>query len=1082
MIARILSLPRWLRISLMVVAATLTVFWLLARFWLPDFARQKAETALSAALSRSVTIGEIEISPFRLGVEIRRLAIAQRDAGDGELPLFAFDSLYTELSLSSLAYRAPVISQLRLTGPLVHVIRRADGRFNFHDLLETKAPSPADSAAEAKGLPEFSLANIEVINGQIGFDDRLAGSRQNVSEIEIGVPFAGTIGTEEESWVEPHFQARVGGSLFELHGKMKPFADRREATVSFNLRDFDLTRVTAYIPPEHGLKLQSARLDLDYRLSFVQYPKKPFRLNLEGDTVLGQRAVGLGGGAPYVVAADRVALTIAQLDGLLETPFKAGLAVDQLSLRPSDKKNPSVVLPKLLASGLSLDLRSKKIDLAALEFNGLSVAINREADGGIDLVRLLTPPARPAHLQKKSANAALPAKGDAVAGAAGEPSPPASPVAAGSASKQWQGNVGRVEFREAALRFVDLGIEKAPPLLIDNIALKVEQIDLLGKAPAKVDLAARVNQRGRLGLNGTAAWAPVAVALKLDLAEVDLVPMQRWVDKRLNAFLTRGAISVAGQLSLAGEPLVARFEGDGKLSRFNLFDRLNSADIVSFKGVELSGVQFVSAPLSVDLKRLTLDEVDARLILGEDGKLNFRQLVKEDEPAAGAGTASGKDNEKGKAKEPAKEAGQPTAVTAERKEALPFRIGEVVVKKSRVDFTDRFIKPPYHASLGALEGKISTLAAGKRGLIDLRGLVDRSAPLTIAGEVDPFGGALYLNMAVRIKGMDMPGMSSYTERYLGYELAKGKLSFDVKYLVENGKLTAENVLFLDQLTFGKPVESPDAISLPIMLAVALLKNTRGEIDLDLPVSGSLNDPEFSVMRIVFKVLGNLIAKAVTSPFALLSSAFGGGEELSRVDFAPGRARLDEEAEKRLGVLAKALLERPGLTLEITGHAELGQDHKALAEAAVERRLKVGKLSGSAQKGEESAALREIVLTPEERQKGLQALAKDDKLELPKEATPAEIERALVARTKISDEDLRQLAERRGRVVRNWLVDKGQVPAERVFVLVSKLDREVLAESTTGPANTSATGLAGSAAATGAATAAKAGPRAEFALR
>jgi hypothetical protein len=221
--------------------------------------------------------------------------------------------------------------------------------------------------------------------------------------------------------------------------------------------------------------------------------------------------------------------------------------------------------------------------------------------------------------------------------------------------------------------------------------------------------------------------------------------------------------------------------------------------------------------------------------------------------------------------------------------------------------------------------------------------------------------------------------------------------------------------------------------------VALLKNTRGEIDLNLPIAGSLNDPEFSVARIVFKVLGNLIVKAVSSPFALLGSVFGGGEELSQVDFLAGRAALEGEGEKRLGVLAKALVERPALTLEITGHADPERDRVALAQAQVERKLRAQKLAASAQKGEDSAALRDIVLTPEERNKAIIALADAQGIKLAKDAPPAAYFDALVAANPAGDDELRQLAERRSRGVRNWLVDTGKVPVERVFVMTPKVD-------------------------------------------
>ena len=663
--------------------------------------------------------------------------------------------------------------------------------------------------------------------------------------------------------------------------------------------------------------------------------------------------------------------------------------------------------------------------------------LRREKDGQIDLVRLLVPSARPPAVPRAEPKAEAGGSG-AAAPAVGQGSPdPAPPVAkASSSAPAWAGRITRIGLKDAGLRFADQSVDKAPPLLVEGLALAVEQFDLSGRERARVKLDARVNQRGRIAVDGTAAWAPLAVALRLDLAQLDLVPLQGWAGGQLNALLTKGAVSVAGQLNLAGQPAVARFEGDARLVNFNLFDRVHTADVINFRSIELAGMRFVSAPFSVDLRRLSLDEFFARAILGEDGQLNLKQLAGTPpaDKAEGGAVAPESDVPAATAAAPAV-GGSPAAETTR----LPVRIDEIVIRKSRVDFSDQFIKPPYRASLTGLEGKITALAAGQRGLIDLRGQVDRSAPLAISGEVDPFGGQLFLNLAARVKGVDMPAMSPYAERYLGYELSKGKLSFDVKYLVDHGELKAENTLFLDQITFGNKVESPEALSVPVTMAVALLKNTRGEIDLNLPVSGSLNDPEFSVARIVFKVLANLIVKAVTSPFALLGAAFGGGEELSQVDFSAGLASLDEGGEKRLTALSRALTERPALTLEITGHANPEQDRLALAKSLLDRQLRAQKLAASVKKGQDSAALREIVLSAEERSAAMMALASEQGVVVAKGAAAADYEAALLARVKIGDDELRQLAERRGRGVRNWLVETGKVPVERVFVMAPKLD-------------------------------------------
>ncbi|HET6719016.1 MAG TPA: DUF748 domain-containing protein, partial [Rhodocyclaceae bacterium] len=345
MIDRILKLPRWLRFSVIGLASLMLAFWLLARFWLPEFARQKGEVLLAEALHRPVSIGAVQISPWSLAVGVDRLSIGQRESRHGTLPLFACERFELNLSVSSLWYRAPVVSTVRLVGPQLHLIRDADGRFNFSDLLETSGPQDATPSP----LVDFSLSNIELSGGKLVFDDREKKTQQTISELGLGIPFVGTLGTQEESWVEPHFRARLDGSLLELKGKLKPFTDRREATLALHLKDLDLTRVAAYVPPSEGLKLLSARLDVDLDLAFVQTPGQPYSLMVTGDTVLRQLAFENRGGAPYVVSAERLALKLSAFDATLGQPLQAALQLDQLALRARDGKTPLLALPKLIA-------------------------------------------------------------------------------------------------------------------------------------------------------------------------------------------------------------------------------------------------------------------------------------------------------------------------------------------------------------------------------------------------------------------------------------------------------------------------------------------------------------------------------------------------------------------------------------------------------------------------------------------------------------------------------------------------------------------------------------------------------------
>jgi hypothetical protein len=1022
------ALPRWVRITGVGASVLALAFWLLARFWLPDFIRGKVESGLEDALHRPVSIGAIEIRPFAMSVTVRNFTVegGQRTpTREAPPPLAAFDEFHVNVSIASVWHKAPVISALRLVNPSGHVIREADGKLSIADLMGAPAEPPKDEKPTGP-LPEFSVANVEISGGRFVFEDRLKGSRQEITDLALGIPFAGTIDQQEQVWVEPYFRATLDGAPFEVKGKVRPFTDRREATLEVRLKDLDLTRFDEYATLPEGFKVLSARLDVDADLVFVQAPGQPMSLQVKGETALRKLGIENVGGVPYVATADRVALKLEELDGGLKKPIRAALAIDALTLKEKGAKANLVALPKFEAKGLALDLARNRVELAAVTFDGLNLALQRETDGRIDLVRVLAPkPGAGAKPRTAAAEATSKDKAET------ETKAPAAPGKDGTPA--WHGSVSRVALDRASIGFTDRTLAKAVPLKVDGLSIGVDDLDITGQKPAAVKLGASVNQRGRIDVSGTAGWAPLAVDLALDVKELDLVPLQGWAGDVLDVLISRGNMSVGGKLALSGggeKPVAVRFEGDGRMASFSVFDRRNTVDILSFKAIELAGVRFASQPLSGEVKRVLLDEVFARAVLGTDGKINFAQMTKTaaaDTPAPGAADA------------PAP-AVAPAPPAAERKD-LPFKVGEIVIRKNRVDFTDRFIKPPYHATLTGLDGRIAPLEAGKRGLIELTGAVDRTAPLSISGEVDPFASKTYLNVAARVKGVDLPHLSTYSERYVGYQLAKGKLSLDLRYFIEDRKLKAENKLFLDQLTFGDKVESPDAISAPVNLAVALLKNSKGEIDIDLPISGSLDDPEFSVVRIVFKVLGNLIVKAVASPFALLSSVFGGGDELSEVVFIHGRATPEPEGIKRLETLSKALADRPGLKLEVTGQADPDADRAALGRALLDRKLRSMKLEETTGKGAEGGALRDVVLSPEERLKYLAALAKTESIALPKDAPdPVKAyESGLLAKQTVGDDELRALAERRGRSVRNWLVEQGGVPVERVFVMVPKVD-------------------------------------------
>jgi uncharacterized membrane protein len=289
----------------------------------------------------------------------------------------------------------------------------------------------------------------------------------------------------------------------------------------------------------------------------------------------------------------------------------------------------------------------------------------------------------------------------------------------------------------------------------------------------------------------------------------------------------------------------------------------------------------------------------------------------------------------------------------------------------------------------------------------------------ISGRVNPLAAELFVDIKASARDIELPPLSAYSAKYAGYGIEKGKLSMDVKYFIENRKLSAENRVVLDQLTFGDKVESPTATKLPVLLAVALLKDRNGVIDIDLPISGSIDDPQFSVGGLIVRVIVNLLVKVVTSPFALIGSLVGGGEELSYVEFAPGSAQVGADAQAKLQSIGKALADRPALKLDIAGRVDPEADREGLRKASLERQVR-------AQKAKElgkAADAADVAVDAAEYPKYLAAAYRAADFPKPrnvigfvKDLPVPEMETLLLSHASATDEDLRRLAYERAHSV------------------------------------------------------------------
>lgn len=366
----------------------------------------------------------------------------------------------------------------------------------------------------------------------------------------------------------------------------------------------------------------------------------------------------------------------------------------------------------------------------------------------------------------------------------------------------------------------------------------------------------------------------------------------------------------------------------------------------------------------------------------------------------------------------------------------------------RIDFEDRFVRPNYRADLSELNGRVGRLDSRSRDMATLRfdGRVAGTGLLEIDGALNPTVIPPALDIKAKARDIELPGLTPYASKYAGYPIERGKLSVDVAYRIESdGKLEASNQIIVNQLTLGPKSDSPDATKLPVPLLVALLQDKNGVIDLDLPLTGSLDDPQFSIGALIWKVITNLFSKAVSSPFSAIG---GGGKDISHVDFLPGVAQLADSGQEVVAKVAQALQDRPGLKLGIVGMADLAAERQAMQRAAFETRLRDEQRRERARGALGSAAAADAPLPPpsaEQRARLVRQIYADTRLPdkprnvlgMAKDIPLAEMEAMLVAAMPADEAAARQLAVLRARMVRDALIAQG-LGSERLFLGDAKL--------------------------------------------
>lgn len=597
----------------------------------------------------------------------------------------------------------------------------------------------------------------------------------------------------------------------------------------------------------------------------------------------------------------------------------------------------------------------------------------------------------------------------------------------------------------------DESLKPALDVALQSLHVTADRL-AMGPGQSNFTLAASgIQGNGKLDLKGTFTPQPLTLKSSVDLSELNVATFAPYAASSLNATvraITLGAKGDVAFTAAAGSaPMKVNWKGGVEVTGVDLQDKVNNDDFLNWKRLGFSGMDISVAgdKIGAKLGDIALEDFYGRILLNAQGRLNVMDLVAAPGQAGGSITQD--------TQTPGRQAVAPAPAPAAKGSAgagMPdISVNSVTLSRGRMTFTDRFVKPNYVAELSAIEGAITAVSSTnpQPAKVKVTGRVYTTAPLSISGIVQPFAKFLTLDLKASAKGVDLPRFNTYSAKYVGYPIKRGKLSVDLEYKIKDRALQASNHVVLNQLTFGDKTNSPDATKLPVLLAVALLKDSRGNIDINLPISGSLDDPEFSVGGIVVRVLLNLVVKAVTSPFSLLASAFGGGEELSYVEFKPGSAVLTEDSQQRIDTLTKALTDRPALKMDISGRADPKTDMEGLRQAWVEGQIRAAKAAATTPRGKKPDAAG-VKVSAAERAKYLEDVYDDADIKdkprnfigMAKSVPADQMEAMLRSVAPVGDEQLRQLADARAQAVYEKLQAQEGL-ADRVFIVAPQLDAD-----------------------------------------
>ncbi len=952
---------------LIALAALLVLYTVFGFLILPLIVRRQLEKRLTAALHRETTVTRVRTNPYALSVTIDGLLVKEPDGS----PFLSWDRLYVNLGAWRIIKREVSLDEIHLVRFHARVALDRQGSLNFQDLLDengSSEPEPPPAPEQKKRPLVFAVQKLGIEQAQIDFSDR---SRRRPFDTTIGPFDINVLGfrTLPDSTSPYSFAGRTeSGETFSWAGRVLTEPLRSTGTITFD--GLRLSKYSPYYEQEVGFEIRDGRLGVKTGYTLEWGPQR-HELRLS-DGAIAVRTLILG------------------IPGIPENKLE---------------------IPTADATGISIDVVGRTARVEAVVLKEGVVRGHRNANGLTDL-EMMRPPKKAGPPPKEK-------------------------------SEKFQWALGAFELSGWRLEFKDDLPPRPASLTLAPVDVRLENLADSAKQSSRLTASIGFGGKGKVDLAGPVRLLRPAADLSITVDALDLPQLDPYLDLYgdLAARLNSGRLGVKGHARFDGgaDPATWSFEGDTRVDGLTLLDAERNQELARWKELNVSGIKTSSTPLGPALAVRSVRWIQPRLrvALAEDGSSNLQRLLKAKPPPPEA-----KEEAKPEATETKPETAEAKPEAATAKAAAPVKpkqrpdrpqapvsIASFQIVRGAATFADRSVAPPVTLSVADLDVRLRGLsnALNARSQVSIKGLVS-GGPLEVTGILSPRMVNDATDVKVSSKGIDLTPLSPYCGKYAGYVLDKGKLDLDLQYKVAKRKLEASNLIKVDQFTFGEATSSPDATKLPVKLGLAVLKDPNGLIDLDVPIEGNVDDPNFRVYRVVWRAIGNVLLKAVISPFNLIAKAFGGGgdQKLDVVDFQAGAPELTPSADKTLQNLSKALAGRPALKMDIEGTADPAADAKTLKLRELRRQAAQAK-SDAKGKGAAELTDEEYLRFVEKKFRGLSASGTGGG-----PPDPAAMEDAVLATVQLPPEALGALRHERAEAARAKLVALGVDPG-RLFV-------------------------------------------------